>query len=646
MRMWEKQENVSFSARTRILIVLECVVCVCCLAYLVLSSVFSSIKHVWAVMLCGCAFLACMGLLIYQIQQAKLNRSNFERDCLLTAMENAYPTAILFNLTKNTYRYFPSAEFVTRPVPRTGRYTDLVRLTKQDVHSQQREAFSDFFSRELLMERFARGETAASIECRQIGRDNLYHWLIAYVYRVDAPYTTDVQAICLARNNDEARADAEKLRLVLADKDRELTDVYSALTNGIVKVAKQKDYPVVFANPAFYTMIGYTKEQFEEECYGYLSYIVFSPDGRDGGKGFEELSPGMYTSGRYRIVRRDGSLLWVRYEATINVLEENVYYVIFTDISAAVRNEQMLLEQQYYRDLADAHISGCTVIYPVKGAGEPYYVGGNVQSLFGYSQEEFKTVCRNQYKGFIFAEDYLLTRKKQIEEVERHADSFQLEFRAHHKDGRAMWVMNQASRATGYDGDPVYVCIFIDVTVQHMRENEALLKMERDALTGALIRAAFESDVSALLRESDSGRQHALIMLDIDDFKRINDSQGHCAGDAALKAIVEALRKTLRNDDVIGRLGGDEFTVLIRDIPDTQTLSERCAALCRSISGLQVGGVGVTASIGAVCFTTGAGCPDFHALYACMDTAMYEAKRNGKNRYCIYSEEINNNWQI
>lgn len=646
MQIWDRQDNIHFSARGRVLLILECAVCVCCLAYLLLCSVFDSIKHVWAIMLCGCAFLTSMGALIYQIQQARLNRSNFERDCLLLAMENAYPTAIMFNLTKNTYRYFPAAEFVTRPVPRTGRYTDLVRMTAQDVHSEQREAFADFFSRQALMERFAQGETTVSMEHRQMGKDNLYHWLISYVYRVDAPYTTEVQAICLARNNDEARADAEKLRLVLEDKDRELTDVYSALTNGVVKVAKAKDYPVLFANPAFYAMIGYTKEQFEEECFGYLSYITFSSDGRDGGKGFEMLSPGMSTSGRYRIVRRDGGLLWVRYEATINVLEDNVYYVIFTDISASVKSEQALMEQEYYRELADAHISGCTVIYPAKGKGEPYYVGGNVQSLFGYSQEEFKAVCRNQYKDFILAEDYEPTRKMQMEGLARNQDSFQLEFRARHKDGRIMWVMDQASRATGYDGEPVYVCIYIDVTVQHMRENEALSKMEKDALTGALIRTAFEADVSALLREPDAGRQHALIMLDIDDFKRINDNQGHCAGDAALKAIVEALRRTLRNDDVIGRLGGDEFMVLIRDIPDTQTLSERCTALCHSIAQIELGDTGVTASIGAICFATGEGSPDFNALYACMDTAMYEAKRNGKNRYCIYSEEIYNNWQI
>ncbi|MDO5112054.1 MAG: diguanylate cyclase [Clostridia bacterium] len=629
-----------------ILLILECAVCVCCLAYLFLAGAVGAVKRTWAVILCGCVLLAAMGFLIYQLQQARLNRSNFERDSLLLAMQKAYPTAIMLNLTRNTYRYFPSADFVTRPMPRTGSYTVLVDQTAPDVYSAYRDAFYDFFSRQALMERFAQGETTLSFEQRHLGTDHLYHWVIQYVYKVDSPYSSDVQAILLARNNDEARADAEKLRVALEDKDRELTDVYSSLTNGIVKVAKRKDYPVIFANPAFYSMIGYTKEQFEDECYGYLSYITFAQDGREGGKGFEALSPGMYTSGRYRIVRRDGGLLWVRYDATINVLEENVYYVMFTDISAAVQNEQRLMEQQYYRDLADVRVSGCTVIYPVKGNGEPLYVGGNIYSLFGYTPEEFKLLCREKYQSFVYAEDYAFVLARQDEALAQNLERFQIEFRVHRKDGKVIWVMNQASRAAGYDGELVYVCMYIDVTVQHMREDEAISKMERDALTGVLIRTAFEADVSALLQQPDDGRQHALIMLDIDDFKRINDSQGHCAGDEALRAIVGALHKTLRSDDLIGRLGGDEFMVLIRDIRDAQTLADRCSTLCSNIADVSVGGHHVTASIGAICFTTGDAATSFNALYACMDTAMYEAKRNGKNGYCIYSEALYNNWQL
>ena len=151
-----------------------------------------------------------------------------------------------------------------------------------------------------------------------------------------------------------------------------------------------------------------------------------------------------------------------------------------------------------------------------------------------------------------------------------------------------------------------------------------------DPLTNVLNARAFSSELAQeLSRNRRYGRPLALIYLDLDDFKKVNDAHGHATGDAVLRLVADAMRSAVRQEDVVGRLGGDEFGVLMpeTDGPVAQAAANRLVASIRTVFR---GTPSVTASIGVVAVTgTEAGSDE---LLRRADQAMYEAKRAGKDR--------------
>ena len=168
--------------------------------------------------------------------------------------------------------------------------------------------------------------------------------------------------------------------------------------------------------------------------------------------------------------------------------------------------------------------------------------------------------------------------------------------------------------------------------LSQLRRTQAQLELlaTHDPLTTVLNARAFASQVAQELgRNRRYGRPLALIYLDLDDFKRVNDAHGHATGDAVLRLVADAMRSAVRQADFVGRLGGDEFGVLL---PETD------GSVAHSVANRLAGGIrtvfrgtpSVTASIGVVAVTgTEAGSDE---LLRKADQAMYEAKRAGKDR--------------
>jgi len=165
--------------------------------------------------------------------------------------------------------------------------------------------------------------------------------------------------------------------------------------------------------------------------------------------------------------------------------------------------------------------------------------------------------------------------------------------------------------------------------VRHTQDQLELLATH-DPLTSVLNARAFAQELAHELgRNRRYGRPLALIYLDLDDFKQVNDAHGHATGDAVLRLVADAMRGAVRQADVVGRLGGDEFGVLM---PETDAGVAHAAA-SRLVAGIRTvfrGTPSVTASIGVVAVSgTEAGTDE---LLRKADHAMYEAKRGGKDR--------------
>lgn len=139
--------------------------------------------------------------------------------------------------------------------------------------------------------------------------------------------------------------------------------------------------------------------------------------------------------------------------------------------------------------------------------------------------------------------------------------------------------------------------------------------------------------VEEWLKNNESG--NALIMLDVDNFKQINDTYGHITGDLLIGKFADILKGTFRVNDIIGRMGGDEFVVFMSGIDNTEIVVKKCRYIADKLSAITIGDdVNVSCSFG-VALSPQHG-RTFEKLYECADKALYEAKNKGKNQYSIY----------
>lgn len=166
-------------------------------------------------------------------------------------------------------------------------------------------------------------------------------------------------------------------------------------------------------------------------------------------------------------------------------------------------------------------------------------------------------------------------------------------------------------------------------------ELDLITRSESDSLTGALNRDTFIERVQSVIQNSDDSG-HALMMLDLDAFKFVNDAMGHETGDEVLIEFVQRINSVLRNDDFVGRVGGDEFMVFIHNMPYEAAVGKKARDFC-DVLRKQIGeGISVTVSIGIAMFPKDGN--SFEELYNCADAALYQAKGNGKDGYAFYEE--------
>lgn len=188
-------------------------------------------------------------------------------------------------------------------------------------------------------------------------------------------------------------------------------------------------------------------------------------------------------------------------------------------------------------------------------------------------------------------------------------------------------------------GAPFGLFVMAIMIVQRQLKDRLQYMSETDPLTGLPNRAAFFEKANLTI---NNGKPHAILMVDIDNFKAINDTYGHYAGDLALAQIGKHLHRTLRSEDIVGRIGGEEFAVLLNNV-ELPAIAELTSKICDTItiqsrraSDHQIQSFKVTMSIGSVIASPGQKLVD---LMRFADEALYQAKANGQNRVIFHEFE-------
>jgi diguanylate cyclase (GGDEF)-like protein len=173
------------------------------------------------------------------------------------------------------------------------------------------------------------------------------------------------------------------------------------------------------------------------------------------------------------------------------------------------------------------------------------------------------------------------------------------------------------------------------------RQKQSLQRLRRkadsDPLTGLLNRGAMELYTKAFLQGEGKEDIHAFLILDFDNFKQVNDTLGHSEGDRMLIAFAHAVSRLFRAGDLIARLGGDEYTMFMKDIDSDQNALEKADQVRGAMTSISASfGVPVTVSVGIAIYKRDGS--TFDALYKAADSALYRVKKSGKNACALFSE--------
>jgi diguanylate cyclase (GGDEF)-like protein/PAS domain S-box-containing protein len=254
-----------------------------------------------------------------------------------------------------------------------------------------------------------------------------------------------------------------------------------------------------------------------------------------------------------------------------------------------------------------------------------------LQRMFGYSLAEFQD---RRVEDFMHQDDATQVWQDYAALVAGDLDEFRTEKRYLHKDGHIVWTNLSVSLVRGADDEPVFqVAVMEDVTERHQLQEQLLHEATHDSLTGLPNRALFLQQLDAAIANPEAGGQIAVLFLDLDGFKFVNDSRGHLVGDRVLTAVARRLAKTAaKHTALLARLAGDEFVVLLTGQAGRlhQVAEDLLAALASPIQLDDRQSVHVRASAGVVELPV----LDANAdeLLRAADLALHAAKEDGRGQ--------------
>ncbi len=265
-------------------------------------------------------------------------------------------------------------------------------------------------------------------------------------------------------------------------------------------------------------------------------------------------------------------------------------------------------------------------------AGHWLYVSPRIQSLLGYSPEEWKA-DPGLWAARLHPED-----RGRVLAHEAHCAleglPLDVEYRLLTRDGRVVWVHDAAELAPSGDGPVSVEGILTDITARKRAEAELRHLADHDDLTGLVNRRRFE-EILGGFTESDASPEGALVIIDLDHLKFVNDSLGHDVGDAAIRGLATALRTGAPEEEVAARLGGDEFAVLLPGA-DEEVAQRRVGEILNRVRAI-ASRAPITASAG-IAVIDPAIRSSSRDLFAAADMALYDAKAAGRDRAALVAE--------
>lgn len=277
------------------------------------------------------------------------------------------------------------------------------------------------------------------------------------------------------------------------------------------------------------------------------------------------------------------------------------------------------------------------------------YINAAIEDLTGYLASDFIHNRSRSYNSIIHPNDKKRVRND-IQKAVNSGNSWMTEYRLVTADNKERWVIEMGIAVYNDEGIIEYLDGFIQDVSERKTMELSLVASEQqvrdmaftDCVTGLANRNLFTDRLDQLILDSSHySRQFALLFIDLDGFKKVNDTYGHQVGDKLLAMSGERITESFRDSDVVARFGGDEFLVIMKNTSEEKAVSQVCNKLLKKLAAphfIDDLELAVTASIGVANYPQ-------HAtlgtqLIRLADKAMYEAKKAGRNGFVFYCDEL------
>jgi diguanylate cyclase (GGDEF)-like protein/PAS domain S-box-containing protein len=399
-----------------------------------------------------------------------------------------------------------------------------------------------------------------------------------------------------------------------------------------------QDRRVVFANSAYAEMLGYTVEELLALSPKQVKNLAHPDDRELVSERYLNRLEGISAPQRYeyRMMRKDGSLRWVEaFPSRIEYRGLPAVQVAMVDITERKDVEATLKNsEERYRTLVESSTDAILMLDRERNivTCNQAFLG-----LFGYRKEE---VQGKSIRIMHPSEESFYNYGKATFPLVERVGSLREEWDLMRKDGTIFSAEIVTSPIRAPDGTTTgYICISRDITERKRAEEELEYMATHDVLTGLPNRTLFNDRLSmALTHARRSQKSLAVMMLDLDYFKDVNDSFGHSMGDEVLRAVGSRLTEVLRRGDTVARIGGDEFLLLLPDmikVDYTTTIAQKVLQAFREPFIFNNHQLYITTSIGIAIFPDDG--TDADTLVKNADIAMYRAKEKGRDNFQRYT---------
>ncbi|WP_302419841.1 diguanylate cyclase [Blautia marasmi] len=395
-------------------------------------------------------------------------------------------------------------------------------------------------------------------------------------------------------------------------------------------------------NKGFLSMLGYTQQDIEEKFQNSFWEMI---EQRDREVTLAEVQRQMALGPdkelEYRMTCKDGRTIWVLDKGHLLHDEEgNQYFCcVLVDVTRSKELEEKLrLSLERHQIIMDQTTD---ILFEWDIQADTMIFSGNWEKKFGCPPVTQHVRRLFWQAPYILPEDQPLFTKllSRIRGGEHYAEE---EIRIINGKQNAVWCRIRITGLTDKTGRAVRaVGAILDIDAEKKKAQNLMERAQRDMLTKLYNKGSSQEYIQAVLANNVPGKMAALMIIDLDNFKHMNDTMGHLFGDALLSEVAHSIQKQFRSEDIVGRVGGDEFLVFLGQIPNAALAEQKAVQVMKAIGEMAVQElteVELSCSIGIAIYPE---CGQtYHELFQRADQALYRAKNQGKGRYCIADAKL------